>query len=50
MTVRHCLKTIAPERLKGFMSASWMKTTEGDKARLLSSIGELTAALEAFGL
>ena len=50
MTVRHCLKTIAPERLTGFMSASWMKTVPEDKAKLLSSIGELSAALEAFGL
>ena len=50
MTVRHCLKTISPGRLKGFMSASWMTTTEEDKVRLMSSIGGLSGALEAFGL
>jgi hypothetical protein len=36
--------------LKGFMSASWMTTTEEDKVRLMSSIGGLSGALEAFGL
>jgi len=50
MTIRHCLKTIAPERLKGFMSASWMASVPESEATLLASIGELSAALEGFGL
>ena len=50
MTIRHCTKTIAPERLKGFMVASWMKCVPESKARLLGSIYQMSSALEAAGL
>ena len=50
MTVKHCLKTIAPERLKGFMTAPWKRTLPENRGRILCSISELISALEMAGL
>ena len=50
MTVRHCLKTIAPERLKGFMAAPWKRTLPENRDRILAGISELVGACEAAGV
>ena len=49
MTVRHCLKTIAPERLKGFMAAPWMRTLPENRTRIMDGISQLVEALKEAG-
>ena len=44
LTVPFCRKIIAPERLKGFMTAPWSATRPDRLDRLLSSIDQLMAA------
>lgn len=44
LTVPFCRKTIAPERLKGFMTAPWSPTDESRTERLIASVDQLMAA------
>lgn len=44
-TVRFCRARIAPERLKGFMTASWKRCIPEQREKLLASIDQLAAAL-----
>jgi hypothetical protein len=50
MTVRHCLKTVSPKRLKGFMMAPWKRTLPENRDRILNGISQLIGALEAAGV
>ena len=44
LTVDFCRKHIAPERLKGFMTASWKRCLPGDEGeKLLASIDQIAA-------
>lgn len=49
-TIRHCEKTIAPERLKGFLSAPWLSPTRENRERILTCIAGFIGALEGAGL
>ena len=49
-TVRHCRKVIAPERLMGFLMASWKETTSVGREKLLASINQLADAIDLAGL
>ena len=43
--VKHCRKTVAPERLKGFLMAPWLtETKEFNRAQLLESVDNAAAA------
>ena len=46
LTVRFCREHIAPERLKGFMVASWKRCIPEEREALLASIDQLAAALK----
>ena len=49
LTVDFCRRHIAPERLKGFMIASWKRCLKDDEGtKLLASIDQLSAARRAF--
>lgn len=48
LTVEHCRKVIAPERLKGFMQSTWDYTLESRRDRIAAAIDEVTAAKEKF--
>jgi len=50
MTVRHCLKTIAPKRLKGFMAAPWKRTLPENRDKILAGISEPVGPCEAAGI
>ena len=45
-TVRYCRKWIAPERLKGFMTAPWWLTEKKKEAKCLAAIDLAAAAME----
>ena len=45
LTVKFCREHIAPERLKGFMTASWMRCIPEQKEKLFASIDQLAEAL-----
>ena len=49
-TIIHCRKTIAPERLKGFMTAPWHSTTPESRERIMTCIAGFIGALEGAGL
>ena len=44
LTVPHCRKVIAPERLKGFMTAPWCATRPDRTQKLINSIDQLMDA------
>ena len=48
-TVEFCRKHIAPERLKGFMTASWKRCLPGEEGeKLLASIDQIVACKAAW--
>ena len=44
LTVENCTKTIAPERLHGFLMTSWAQTTQGGKAKLFEQADAMSEA------
>jgi hypothetical protein len=49
LTVDFCRKHIAPERLKGFMTASWKRCLPGEEGeKLLASIDQIAACKAAW--
>lgn len=44
-TVRYAEKVIAPERLKGFLTAPWYPTVEAERKRLLEAIDQVGAEI-----
>lgn len=48
LTVEHCVKTVAPERLKGFMMTTWMPTMPEKLEKHNEAIALLKAAKEKY--
>ena len=48
-TIRHCVKTIAPERLKGFMAAPWKWSIEANREAIMTCIAGFIGACEGAG-
>ena len=48
-TIRHCVKTIAPERLKGFMTAPWKWSVEENREAIMTCIAGFIGACEGAG-
>ena len=48
LTVEKCSKMIAPERLKGFMMASWEMTTEEKKPRHMEAVDVMKEAFDYY--
>jgi hypothetical protein len=44
MTVEHCRQVIAPQRLKGFLMASWRPTIEAKRADHEAAIAQVAQA------
>jgi len=46
-TIEYCKKAVAPERLKGFMMASWARTQRSDEAVLKESVDIIGKCISA---
>ena len=48
LTVENCTKTIAPERLHGFLMSSWARVTEQGKEKLFEQADAMKEAFDFY--